>query len=67
VVCDKEGYDNSNKGNGNKGGWQAMETRVMATTMATMWVMATMMRLMGNKEGKGKRGKGDDDGNKGGG
>ncbi len=44
-----------------------METRVMATTMATMWVMATMMRLMGNKEGKGKRGKGDDDGNKGGG
>ncbi len=44
-------------------------TRAMARVRATatMWGMATAMRLVGNKEGKGKGGKGNGDGNKGGG
>ncbi len=67
MVCDKEGNKDSNKGNGNKSGRQVMATRAMATvTAAMMWVIATVMRLVGNKEGKGKRGKGNGDGNKGG-
>ncbi len=36
-------------------------------TMATMWAMATAMRLAGDKEGKGKGGKGKCDGDEGGG
>jgi hypothetical protein len=40
---------------------------VMATAMAmlkvTMWAMMMAMRLVGNEEGKGKGGKGNDDGN----
>jgi hypothetical protein len=31
----------------------------MATVMATTWVMATVTRLAGGKEGKGEGGKGD--------
>ena len=41
-------------------------TRVMVTVTATMWVMATVTRLAGDKEGKGEGGKGDDDGDEGG-
>ncbi len=54
AACNKEDDGNSNEGNGNKGGRQVMATRAMAT----MWAMATGMRLIGNKEGKGKGGKG---------
>ncbi len=46
----------SNKGNGDKGGGQATATR--ATVM-----MARATRLVGDKEGKGKGGKGNDNGN----
>ncbi len=42
-------------------------TRAMATVTATTWVMATVTRLVGNKEGKGEGGKGDGDGVEGGG
>jgi hypothetical protein len=42
-------------------------TRAAAMAMATMWVMATVTRLVGNKEGKGKGGKGKCNGNEGGG
>ncbi len=44
-----------------------MMTRVMATVMATTWLMVTVMRLVGDKEGKGEGGKGDGDGDEGGG
>ncbi len=41
----------------------------MATAMAkvTIWAMMTATKLVGDEEGKGKGGKGNDDGNKGGG
>ncbi len=42
-------------------------TRVMATLMATTWVMVIVRRLVGNEDGKGKGGKGDGDGDEGGG
>ncbi len=58
VACNKEGDDNSNEGNGNKGGRQELAMRVMVT----MWAMATAMRLAGDKENKGKGIKGDDNG-----
>jgi hypothetical protein len=41
--------------------------RAATTAMATMWAMATGMRLVGNEEGKGKGGKGKCDGKEGGG
>jgi hypothetical protein len=59
VACNKEVDGNSNKGTGNRGGGQAMARR----TIATMWAMATAMRLVGEKKGKGKGGKGNGDGN----
>ncbi len=73
MVCDKEGNGDSNKCNFNNGGRQVTAMRAMATatamatTMATTWAIAMAMRLTGNEEGKGKRGKGNGDGNKGGG
>ncbi len=39
----------------------------MATAMLTMWAMATVTRLVGDYERKGKGGKGKCDGNEGGG
>jgi hypothetical protein len=51
VVCNKEG---DGKGDG-----KAMAMRAMMM----MWVMATAMRLVGNKEDKGKGGKDNGDGN----
>ena len=42
-------------------------TKAMATMTATTWVMATVTRLVGDKEGKGEGGKGDGDGDEGGG
>jgi len=41
-----------------EGGRQLTATRAMAMVMAMMWVMATVTRLVGNKEGKGEGGKG---------
>ncbi len=59
MACDKEGNDSSSKGDGNMGGGQMMSMRAMAK----LWVMATVMRPAGNKEGKGEGGKGNGDGN----
>ncbi len=66
VTCNKESDGNSNEGNGNKGGRQAMARRAMAmaTEMAMTWGMATAIRLVGNKEGKCKCGKGNGEENK---
>jgi hypothetical protein len=55
------------KSNGDEGGGQAMAMRAMATATATMRAMATGTRLVGNKDGKGMGGKGNDDSNEGGG
>jgi hypothetical protein len=38
---------------------------VTAMVTAIMWEMMTVTRLAGNEEGKGKGGKGNDDGNRG--
>ncbi len=78
MAGDKVGNDDGGKSNGNdnkvvgqatastdKGGRRLMATRAMVT--ATMWVMATVMRLSGDEEGKGEGGKGDGDGDDGGG
>ncbi len=44
-----------------------MATRAMATVTVTMWLMATVTRLVGDEEGKeGEGGKGDGDGDEGG-
>ncbi len=43
-----------------------MVTRAVATATATIWTMAMVTRLAGNKEGKGTGGKGKCDGNEGG-
>ncbi len=51
MVCNKE--------DDGKGGRQATATRVMAT----MWMMGTAMRLVGDKEDKVKGGKGNCDSN----
>ena len=67
VECDKESDGFAGKSDGNKGGRQLTATRAMAMVMATTWVMATVTRLAGDKEGKGEGGKGDDDGDEGGG
>ena len=62
---DSDGF--GGKSDGNKGGRRLMATRAMATVMATKWLMATVTRLAGNKEGKDEGGKGDGDGDEGGG
>jgi len=41
-----------------KGGRQLMATRAMVMVTVTMWVMATVMRLAGDEEGKGECGRG---------
>jgi hypothetical protein len=56
VACNKEGNGDSNEGNEDKGGKRAMVMRAMAMATAMTWVMATAMRLVGDKEGKGKGG-----------
>ena len=55
------------KASNGEGGRRLMTTRAMAAVTATTWVMATVTRLVGNKEGKGEGGKGDGDGIEGGG
>ncbi len=49
VSCNKEGGGDGGKSDGDEGGGRA-------TATATTWVMATAMRLAGNKEGKCKGG-----------
>jgi hypothetical protein len=68
-LCDEEsdGDGFGSKSDGNKGGRRLTATRAMAAVTATTWVMATMTRLAGNKEGKGEGGKGDGDSDEGGG
>ena len=65
--CDKESDGFGSKSDGNKCGRQLTVTRAMVTVMATTWVMAMVTRLAGNKEGKGEGGKGDGNGDEGGG
>ncbi len=65
--CDKESDGFGGKNDGNKGGRRLTATRAMVMVTALTWVMATVMRLAGNKEGKGEGGKGDGDGDEGGG
>ena len=69
VECNKESDGFGSKSNGNEAGRRLTATRVMATVMATTWVMVTVtvMRLVGDKEGKGEGGKGNGDGDEGGG
>jgi hypothetical protein len=49
-----------------EGGRQLIATRVMVMVTATTWLMATVTRLAGDKEGKGEGGKCDGDGDEGG-
>ena len=42
-------------------------TRAMAMVMTTTWLMATLMKLVGNEEGKGEGGRGNGNGDEGGG
>ena len=57
-MCDEESDDFGGKSNGNKGGRRLTATRAMATVTVMTWVMATVMRLAGDEEGKGEGGKG---------
>jgi hypothetical protein len=41
--------EQSNKGNGNKGGGQTTVTRAAVMAMATMWAIAMVTRLMGKE------------------
>ena len=65
VECDKESDGFGGKSDGNEGGRRLMATRALATVMATTWLMVTVTRLAGGKEGKGEGGKGDGDGDEG--
>ncbi len=62
-----------NDGNGNEGGRRATAMRATTTVkaavtaMAIIWAMAMAMRVAGDKEGKGKGGKGNCKGDEGGG
>ena len=52
VECDEESNGFGGKSDGNKCGRRLTVTRAMATAMATMWVMETVTRLAGDKEGE---------------
>ncbi len=58
---------NINVGTCNEGGGQRIVMRAVAMATATMWTMATLRRLAGKEEEKGKGGKSRCDGNEGGG
>jgi hypothetical protein len=66
VACNKDGNVGCGKSTGDEGGGQATAMRELAAMMSTTWVMVTCTRLVGNKEEKGKGGKGNDDSNEGG-
>jgi hypothetical protein len=53
VACNEEGDGISNKGDGNEGGGQTMVKKAIAT----MWAMAAVMRVAGDKKDKGEDGK----------
>ncbi len=59
VSCNEESGGDGGKSDGDEGGGRA-------TTTTTSWAMATAMRLVGNKEGKCKGGKGNCNGKEGG-
>ncbi len=67
MECDEESDGFGGKSNGNEGGRRLTATRGMATVTATTWLMATVTRLAGDKEGKIEGVKGDGDGDEGGG
>ena len=70
VECDEESDGFGGNSDGNEGGRRLMATRAMAMVTATTWLMATVTRLAGDEEGKGevgKVGKGDGNGDEGGG
>jgi hypothetical protein len=50
-----------------QGGGCATATRAIAMATAMVWAIATVTRVVGNIESNGKGGKGNGDGNKGGG
>ncbi len=66
VEYGKESDIFGSKSDGYEGGRQLTVTRAMAALMATTWEMATVTRLVGDKEGKGEGGKGDGDCDEGG-
>jgi hypothetical protein len=65
MECNEESDGFGGKSDGNEGGRRLMATRALATVMATTWLMVTVTRLAGGKEGKGEGGKGDGDGDEG--
>jgi hypothetical protein len=65
--CDKESDGFGSKSDGDEGGRRLTAIRAMATVMVMMWVTAMVTRLAGDKEGKGEGGKGDGNGDEGGG
>jgi hypothetical protein len=70
VECDEESDGFGGRRDGNEGGRRLTATRAMATVTAMTWVMATVTRLAGDKEGKGEGGgrrRGNGDGDKSGG
>ncbi len=68
VECDGESDGFGGKNHGNKGGTQlAVTSRVLAMVTVKTWVMATVTRLVGGEEGKCEGGKGNGDGDEGGG
>ncbi len=67
MECDEESDCFSGKSDGNEGGRRLTATRAMVTVTVTTWLMAMVTRLAGNKEGKGEGGKGDGNGDEGGG
>ena len=67
VECDEESNGFCGKSNGNEDGRQLTATRAMATMTATMGGMVVVTRLAGNEEGKDEGGKGNGDGDEGGG
>ena len=67
VECDKESNGFGGKSDGNEGGRRLMATRAIGTVTAMTWLMATVARLVGDKEGKCEGDKGDGDGDEGGG
>ncbi len=55
----------SNEGDSDEGGGHTTVMRVATMATATMWETEMATRLAGNKEGKGKGGKGKCNGNEG--
>ena len=57
VECDEESDGFGSKSDGNEGGRRLTVTRAMRMATVTTWVMVMVMRLAGDKEGKGEGGK----------